>query len=298
MLSNILAATALAQIWKHCCKGIFIIMHATGAGDCNGADPSFPGVTQSSASVQSSCSTNRCGAAPALQLNAPWQQMWQGAIQKEPPMLWGQTFFVHYEKPETWGESKQTNKLDRQARSQCDSVKIPAATGSTTKSQSTEPCGVPKAQPKEQQLNTRLSNLEKNENDDKRSKCISLEPRPSRTTVAIDDDCSGKGLVFQKNNWPDFDFSFLAQFERFETCTETEETERSYSQLPTTTCIFAQALALLEIKCLEVPGLWTAGDQNVHVQSLVLIVCENFHCNSFLLSAHHGFFGWFSAWSP
>ena len=33
--------------------------------------------------------------------------------------------------------------------------------------------------------------------------------------VAIDDECSGKGLVFTKNNQPVFGLLFLAQFARF-----------------------------------------------------------------------------------
>ena len=42
--------------------------------------------------------------------------------------------------------------------------------------------------------------------------------------VAIDDECSGKGLAFTKNNPPDFGLLFLAQFARFSIRTETEVT--------------------------------------------------------------------------
>ena len=57
----------------------------------------------------------------------------------------------------------------------------------------------------------------------------SLEPGPSGPAlkVAIDDECSGKGLVFTtclpwftKNNPPDFGLLFLAQFARFSIRTE------------------------------------------------------------------------------
>ena len=48
--------------------------------------------------------------------------------------------------------------------------------------------------------------------------------------VAIDDECSGKGLVFTKNNQPDFGLLFLAQFARFLIRTETEATVHTHSQ--------------------------------------------------------------------
>ena len=94
-------------------------MHA-GAGDCNGADPSFPVVTQSSASViEASCSANRCGAAPALQLNAHWQQTCQDAAQKEPSVLQGQTFCVHNDGAKNsggGGGGEETNELYKLSR--------------------------------------------------------------------------------------------------------------------------------------------------------------------------------------
>ena len=48
--------------------------------------------------------------------------------------------------------------------------------------------------------------------------------------VALDDECSGKGLAFTKNNPPDFGLLFLAQFARFSIRTETEVTVRTHSQ--------------------------------------------------------------------
>ena len=48
--------------------------------------------------------------------------------------------------------------------------------------------------------------------------------------VAIDDECSGKGLAFTKNNPPDFGLLFLAQFARFSIRTETEVTVHTHSQ--------------------------------------------------------------------
>ena len=48
--------------------------------------------------------------------------------------------------------------------------------------------------------------------------------------VALDDECSGKGLAFTKNNPPDFGLLFLAQFARFSIRTETEVTVHAHSQ--------------------------------------------------------------------
>ena len=48
--------------------------------------------------------------------------------------------------------------------------------------------------------------------------------------VALDDECSGKGLAFTKNNPPDFGLLFLAQFARFSIRTETEVTVHTHSQ--------------------------------------------------------------------
>ena len=48
--------------------------------------------------------------------------------------------------------------------------------------------------------------------------------------VAIDDECSGKGLAFTKNNPPDFGLLFLAQLARFSIRTETEVTVHTHSQ--------------------------------------------------------------------
>ena len=48
--------------------------------------------------------------------------------------------------------------------------------------------------------------------------------------VAIDDECSGKGLVFTKKNPPDFGLLFLAHFARFQIRTETEVTVHTHSQ--------------------------------------------------------------------
>ena len=48
--------------------------------------------------------------------------------------------------------------------------------------------------------------------------------------VVIDDQCSGKGLAFTKNNPPDFGLLFLAQFARFSIRTETEVTVHTHSQ--------------------------------------------------------------------
>ena len=48
--------------------------------------------------------------------------------------------------------------------------------------------------------------------------------------VAIDDECLGKGLVFTKNNPPDFGLLFLAQFARFSIRTETEVTVHTHSE--------------------------------------------------------------------
>ena len=48
--------------------------------------------------------------------------------------------------------------------------------------------------------------------------------------VAIDNECSGKGLVFAKNNQPDFGLLFLAHFAHFSIRTETEATVHTHSQ--------------------------------------------------------------------
>ena len=48
--------------------------------------------------------------------------------------------------------------------------------------------------------------------------------------VAFDDECSGKGLAFTKNNPPDFGLLFLALFARFSIRTETEVTVHTHSQ--------------------------------------------------------------------
>ena len=48
--------------------------------------------------------------------------------------------------------------------------------------------------------------------------------------VALDDECSGKGLAFTKNSPPDFGLLFLAQFARFSIRTETEVTVHTHSQ--------------------------------------------------------------------
>ena len=47
--------------------------------------------------------------------------------------------------------------------------------------------------------------------------------------VAID-ECSGKGLVFTKNNLPDFGLLFLAHFARIQIRTETKVTVHIHSQ--------------------------------------------------------------------
>ena len=62
----------------------------------------------------------------------------------------------------------------------------------------------------------------------------SYNPASSQTLpalkVALDDECSGKGLAFTKNNPPDFGLLFLAQFARFSIRTETEVTVHTHSQ--------------------------------------------------------------------
>ena len=66
--------------------------------------------------------------------------------------------------------------------------------------------------------------------------------------VAIDDECSGKGLAFTKNNPPDFGLLFLAQFARFSIRTESEVTVHAHSQTN-------RHLHL----CLAQSGLWKFG---------------------------------------
>ena len=76
--------------------------------------------------------------------------------------------------------------------------------------------------------------------------------------VAIDGECSGKGLVFTKNNQPDFGLLFLAHFARFSIRTETEATVHTHSQTNRHLRLFPAAsfgFSVEKFENLKVPGL-------------------------------------------